>query len=96
MHQLQRRKSFNARNQQWYIRCPVIRLITEPKHRKQKRIGRKLRVRSNIRFQSTIMQLTFTQVVVGSIPVRSTNKSMTYDLLFRKVAISDNDSADSG
>ena len=53
-------------------------------------------MRSNIRFQSTIMQLTFTQVVVGSIPARSTNKSMNYDLLFRKVAISDNDSADSG
>jgi len=63
---------------------------------KTKMIGRKLRVRSNIRFQRTFMQLTFTQVVVGSIPARSTNKSTTYDLLFRKVAISDNDSADSG
>ena len=53
-------------------------------------------MRSNIRFHRTFMQLTFTQVVVGSIPARSTNKSTTYDLLFRKVAISDNDSADSG
>ncbi len=53
-------------------------------------------MRSNIRLQRTFMQLTFTQVVVGSIPARPTNKSTTYDLLFRKVAISDNDSADSG